>query len=536
MDAPRSRRIGALAALAAVLWVGSDCPAAKYSPDSPEVRKLVDRAIKFLESEEAGDERPGARALVGLALLKSGAKASHPKIVQAVQKIQSLVRAQEAKSLGLDVYSTGLCIIFLVTLDSSKYAPEIDILLAYLQSVQKSHGGWGYPTRETGDTSMTQYAVLSSWEATQAGFRVPRESIEAVANWLIKTQDPGGGFGYQGKVAEGPARVKQSGVRLSMVAAGLGSVYICADLLGMTERVERDEDLPRALKEVKVQQPRGPDAGKSRVEFPKLRESQSAGNSWMRANYEINPKAWTFYYMYALERYWSFRQATEGAKDDRWYDEGVRFLMRSQNDDGSWSHREKYEMIDTAFGVLFLLRSSKKSIERAYMFNASLAVGGRGLPRDTSRVELRGGTVMARPTKESIDRVLSVLEDSAHPDHREAVQMLSQLPTAEARSLLAGRKDRLAASARSGSPAVRVAAIRALAGSGDLDHVPTLIEALGAEDPAVFHAAEQGLEQIRRRLGGSEGADRPTQAQRQAAIEGWKAWYLSVRPDARFHN
>ena len=92
------------------------------------------------------------------------------------------------------------------------------------------------PERETGDTSMTQYGVLSSWEATQAGFTVPIESIEGVATWLLRTQDPSGGFGYQGNVGNGGGLVQQSDVKLSMTAAGLGSLCICASLLGLRPR------------------------------------------------------------------------------------------------------------------------------------------------------------------------------------------------------------------------------------------------------------------------------------------------------------
>ena len=50
--------------------------------------------------------------------------------------------------------------------------------------------------------------------------------------WLIRTQDPSGGFGYQGKIGEGNKLVKQSEVRQSLSAAGLGSVYACSDMLG----------------------------------------------------------------------------------------------------------------------------------------------------------------------------------------------------------------------------------------------------------------------------------------------------------------
>jgi len=509
--------------------------APKLTAESPEVQKAIARGVKFLESEAANDARVGAKALTGLVLLKNGAETSHPKIADAVAAIQSAVRSKDPKSIGLDIYSSGLAIIFLVTLDSSKYGPEIEALLTYLQAVQKPHGGWGYADKETGDTSMTQYAVLSSWEATQAGFRIPRDIIEKVANWLAKTQDPNGGFGYQGIVAEGSTPVKQQGVKHSMTAAGLGSVYICANLLGMSEKIEqRDDTLPKALKEVKKEQT--PEKQKNNPLFRALREAQSGGNGWMRGNYKIDPEGWTLYYLYALERYWSFREAAEGEKEGPWYSDGARFLIHTQSDDGSWSTRENMAVPDTAFATLFLLRSSKKSIERAYYYGAGVMRGGRGMPRDTTRLEVRMGQVVARPTAATVEKFLPVMDDPDSPDYPTAVATLAALPPQEAGTLAAKHGEKLRNLAESGPTQARVAAIRVLAGTRKLEHVPLLIFALSDPDSTVTREAGLALQQLSRKTAASELGEHPSPADRQAAIEKWKTWYLSIRPDAEFQN
>ena len=62
-------------------------------------------------------------------------------------------------------------------------------------------------------------------------FRVDSASLERLTRWLLKTQDPSGVWGYQGTVATGSQRVQQTQTGCSMLAAGLGSVLICADLL-----------------------------------------------------------------------------------------------------------------------------------------------------------------------------------------------------------------------------------------------------------------------------------------------------------------
>ena len=240
--------------MAALVLALSPAVAAGLTTTSPEVQATVDRGIKFLESDAAKDDRIGAVALVGLSLLKHDDNRDHPKIVEAVSKIEQALGARDPAKLnksGFDMYSTGLAIIFLVELDPAQYRADIECLLENLHLRQKPHGGWGYDERETGDTSMTQYGVLSSWEAMQAGIDVPMESIESVMNWLLHTQDPSGGFGYQGNLSKDAALVAQSEVRSSMTAAGLGSVYICSTMLGLVDKTERRRGaLPPAVKEI----------------------------------------------------------------------------------------------------------------------------------------------------------------------------------------------------------------------------------------------------------------------------------------------
>ena len=189
--------------LAMCLIAAFEATAVAYTPTSPEVRQTIDKGVKFLESDAANDEHIGAKSLLGLALVKYECKPDHPKILQQVQAIQKALGSRDPSKLNQDdnffnIYATGMTIIFLVELDPVKYRPDIDCLVKSLRMRQKRNGAWGYPGNEIGDTSMTQYGVLSSWEAAQAGFPVPIESMEAVMAWLMHTQDPSGGFGYQG--------------------------------------------------------------------------------------------------------------------------------------------------------------------------------------------------------------------------------------------------------------------------------------------------------------------------------------------------
>ena len=377
--------------------------AVALTPESPKVREAVAKAVKFLESDAANDGRVGAKALVGLVLLKNHADAKHPRIVDAVAAIRGAIQGHEPAKIGLDIYSAGLSVIFLVTLDPAAYSPEIQCLLDFLKARQKSHGGWGYPERPTGDTSMTQYGVLCLWEAKQAGFGIPQNSVEAVTTWLLKTQDPGGGFGYQGEPSATKARKKQADVRHSMTAAGLGSLFICADLLGFVPREEkRDESLPLALKEVRVKRPAAAAAANpnGNIDPRRVKEGEILGNKWMARHYDMKRKEWwTYYYLYAYERYASFRELSEGKaeKEPKWYDDGAHYILFHQDADGSWTIEKSPiggKAPDTAFAALFLLRSSKRSIEKAYGYNECTMAAGRGLPKETDKLTVFRGRVL----------------------------------------------------------------------------------------------------------------------------------------------
>ncbi len=97
-------------------------------------------------------------------------------------------------------------------------------------------------------------------------------------------------------------------------------------------------------------------------------------------------------------------------KEPKWYDDGARYLIKSQKDDGSWQSQAG-AVPDTAFGVLFLLRSMKKSLEHAYAYGDSTMIAGRGIPKDTSRVELlRDGRVMPRYLLGPAEKLLAALD------------------------------------------------------------------------------------------------------------------------------
>jgi hypothetical protein len=516
--------------LAACVWgIGVDARA--VTPDSPEVRKVVDKAFAFLETAE--DKRLGGKCLIGLAFVKDGKDEAHGQVAAAVAACQAATKGEPA-AIQSDIYSTGIAIIFLCSLNPSKYNEEINKLLKSLELRQKIHGGWGYPNKDTGDTSMTQYAVLSAWEVSKVGFAVDLPSMERVADWLLRTQDPDGNWGYQGRVADSGRLIKQDSARNAMTAAGLGSTYIVADLLQLTDPPPPpDPTLPAALKLVRQGAKREPLTEK--VSLKSLQRATKNGNDWMRKKYKIDPDGFTHYYLYALERYQSFQELAEGraVKEPKWYNDGFAFLRRTQDDAGSWNSKAGPGP-DTAFGVLFLLRSTKKSIDRSRTLSGGALLAGRGLPGNIEQVEIRGHRIVAKEPDRSVTQLLDDLDKPESSqradllaDPEQLISLLQNVPASERVRYLA----RLQTLAVGSTPEVRELAVRTLGRLRELETAPTLIAALADPDWRVVRAADDGLFLVSRGVGSSSLGDGPSEKDRSAAVRRWRGWLAQVRPD-----
>lgn len=499
-------------------------------PSSPEVKKLIDKGVAFLEKSSEG--RLGGRCLMAMTLLKAGKPATHKMVQAAIEECQK-VAAGDAKAPSEDIYSLGVIVLFFCELDTSKYAHEIEFFLNALKLRQKEHGGWGYENQGTGDTSMTQYGVLSAWTARQSGFTVSEEVIEKVSNWLIRTQDPAGGWGYQGNDPGDFNKVAQSEVKLSLTTAALGSSLIAANLLGFIDMADEgnDDELPPALIPVEEEKKNDPNANQN-VDSRRLRSAVSAGTSWFRQNYKIDPDGFTHYYMYALERFMSFKELAEGRRVDEagWYNDGYKYLAKTQKEDGSWISSGG-PGVDTAFSVLFLLRSTRKAIEKSQSFGDGTLVGGRGLPKNTADVKLRGGKLVAKNQAQAVEDMLKALGDPNDPELDFMAENPDEIQLSDDAKIRLNQLKQLRQVVRTGSPKSRLAAVKALGQSRDAQYVPLLIYALTDPDPAVALASDQALRFISRRLDVEGMKTPPDKASRDMAVARWKDWYGKIYPD-----
>jgi hypothetical protein len=518
-----------------------------YSPQSPEVQELVGRAVGFLKEKHATGkalgfyDRLGGTCLVGLAVFKHTGSPTDPLVMEGVKKCRAIIgdgnRLFQRPGIGDysdSNYDLGLALIFLCELDPDRYRQEIEVLLRALLQRQQRGGGWSYAPASKGDTSQTQYGVLGLWITHRSQFTIPQSAVEGVCNWLLRTQTPDGGWGYDPQDPGSYDRISQNSVTLSRSVAGLGSIYICSELLGFTRgstepRTRRR--LPAALHEVGADstRPRGPLT--NQVPGAQLQRVLRDGNNWISRNFNIEHDYYQHYYMYALERYMSFREHAEGTRNPqpRWYNEGVELLIATEKDEGGWSDSLAGAMLDTSFAVLFLLRSTQTSLNKVIEETGRLR-GGKSLPSDLSQIAIdASGQVVSTKEKPPIDDLLSRLEKSA------AAEIDSSIPRwlalAEDRKERTAQVTRLRRMAISGSFQARLTAVETLGRDRDMDNVPALIYAISDPDPRVMRAARNGLRFISRRIDGFGLPSAATPAEQRKARSRWREWYLAIRPN-----
>ena len=517
--------------LAAVIGLMAPQPALALDHNSPEVKTVVKKAIGYLATAKDPLDRLGAVCLIGLCFKKHGID-NHPKIKEAVDKCY----AANVKSEAVDNYSLGIALMFLCEADPEKHHELIQKFVDELLARQKPHGGFGYPHRPTGDTSQTQYSVLGMWMAKNfAQIDIPIDRQEAVCGWLMRTQDPSGGWGYQG-IDSGSGRVKQEGVTLTLTASASGSIYIMADMLQITQRKDSGTiGRPKAIQASDVASKAGEAGGPlARTLDPDAIKMTLAGaDRYMTANFAMPTGGqWNHYYMYALERYQSFREASTGVKDDKWYKAGFDYLSRTQTPSGNWEGSDN-TVVATCLATLFLLRSSLKAIDKRIQMVEGTARGNRGLPADVSNIQDDGkGKVVNESVTVPTEEILRLLE-SNDTKVDELAEQREALKLSEKGSERISQLEKLRNFVSSGKFETRMVAVTTLGKVRDLDNVPRLLFALSDPDPQIVRQADRGLRFISRKVDGVGLPEiEPSAAQIKATQTAWRNWYLSIRPNA----
>ncbi len=527
--------------------------AVAYTPTSPEVREMLARAMSFLStSAKMGQAaRLGGQCLIGLAEYKYNARFGDRNVMPPMTEYAlGEARAKADRLAGEDNYSVGIATIMLCEVHPEENLQFIRMYLSEIYRRQKPHGGWGYEGRTTGDLSQLQYPVLALWAARNAGLEVDNKVMADVVNYVLRVQDPSGAWGYQGNDPGTFTRVPQTELKRSLTAAGLGSLYVGADFLGMSKTGKprtisaSAAQLPPALIPVaSVEERRADRAAASLVKSDYLRAAMNDGNEWIRKLPSLDSLQYQYYFLYGIERCNSFREKVEGTieEEPKWYNEGVRVLREKQHREGSWGVAKPQGQPDTgcdppvatAFAMLFLLRSTQGTIT-ASIDRDGILRGGYGLPNDLTEVRMRNNKIVAPAITGEVEDLIGMLED----EEGEKIENLLENPDSLSLSGLQGSgteyTQRLVRILCTGSYKSRIVAARALGRQGSLDNVPILIYALTDPDERVMKEARDGLRLISRKFDGFGLPDKPTPGELGSVVSQWKAWYKSVRPDAVF--
>lgn len=543
------------------LLVGASTASAQYTPEHPEVQKMVGRGVKYLEglTEEKDymggvtdlGGNGGERVIVAYAHHKCQHDPESPVVKRGVEvalQILNVLRGGRGDHGHKKNYEIAVCILLLAEVDPDFYQSQLKELKQHLVDGQSANGAWAYPGEKEGDTSQTQYALLAIWTLDRAGIPLEYERVVNAMQWLQRVQDPKGGWPYHGADPGGTGRLMtQKRVDMSMTLAGGSSLLIAGDALRLWGETVDDTDpgidgLPKAIKLYKE------DANVKRrkranISEDSIRRSIGGLNQWRNANPYTKKSTvdWYYYLIYTLERYESFIEISQGKVKDKsppWYNKVVEELRKAQGADGGWSERKHSRPpVSTAFALLFLIRSTQKTV---FNLGSGTLSGGQGLPSDTTNIRVDGTQIKGRPIAADITNMLDLLEkdgadelgDKSLPDNLE----LSKKPAERAAQM--DRLERLVRGSTS-YQARRVAA-RVLGTSDELRVVPSLIFALSDEDERVWQFARDGLRFISRKFDGFDlqaprkvepGERRiPTRSDVAAAQEKWREWYKSMNP------
>jgi len=486
------------------------------------------RGLQFLR-ESAGSRSTGEVALAALALLKGEVPPGDPALAGLLAQIHKRFDSEgyhPDQQGGVDVYEAAVVAMVLANLDPESRRSEIDLIARYLMGKQKANGSWDYDTRTAGDSSISQYAILGLWEASNAGADIPPGVFDRAAGFYLATQRGDGGWVYH-------SDEQGTNETISMTAAGVGSLLICQRQLAQHREMIRGEAPSKLLIPLNVSASR---ATYEIVNAPaKIEPAVRRGLGWLSSAFTtsansaiIGPSI--YYGLYGIERIGALADRNSLGRVN-WFEQGRQYILSSQQSDGSWNSTHG-QTPNTVWSLLFLMRSTAKTLQRIEIkrLGAGTLLGGRGLPSDLTSLTVAGGRVVSRPMNGAVEGMLAVLED---PRARNADGALAGLITryqAEGPAVLKPLEDRFRKLLTDRDPGLRQVAAWALSRIGKLDVVPDLCDALLDDDPAVVEVARLGLRLLSRKIDGLGPPPGATREQRAEAARRWREWYEKTRP------
>lgn len=350
-------------------------------PDHQAVRPAIRRGLAFLyatikpggdlDSRYGQQHAGGAEALALLAAIECGEHTAKPELKPFIQK-----------TLGAEpnsVYSRAMRILAV-----SRLGPDAAELLQtdvdWLVRQQQPAGGWGYgpdhPTtrirKDWSDSSNSQLALLALHEAGLAGASIPGAVWTKARSFWTRSQNADGGYGYDPPWGSAlRLRGKSYG---SMTAAGLATAAILAS---------RGAAPPGDLDKLR--------AGALGWLEKNLAFDAMPGWSWGTA------ENWLLFYHWCLGRSQNaLGYRTLGGRDGA--RESAQLVLAQQNPDGSWGDLKEESpgnrAVQTAFALLALSAADRPVLATKLALEANPA-SPQDLANFTQWMGVRHGRVAA---------------------------------------------------------------------------------------------------------------------------------------------
>lgn len=189
---------------------------------TPRTDKAIDEGLKWLSKQQATNgsfgsiggyrENVGVTALAGMAFLASGSTPDRGPYGREVSAVMNflLARAEPSGFINSEkpsqshgpMYGHGFATLFLAeiygTIEREDLRPKLSKAVQLIIGSQNKSGGWRYsPRSRDADLSVTVCQMMALRAAKNAGFAVPRETVDRCVLYLRKSQNDDGGFRYQ---------------------------------------------------------------------------------------------------------------------------------------------------------------------------------------------------------------------------------------------------------------------------------------------------------------------------------------------------
>lgn len=225
---------------------------------TPEVKTAVEKGLEYLASKQARNGSYGSNygssgghsgitALAGIAFMSAGNMPGRGKYGENVQKTLDFVLAscQESGLISADnahgsMYGHGFATLFLGEVygmtGNEEVKEKLQKAVRLLQKTQNREGGWRYtPVPADADISVTICEVMGLRSARDAGIKVEKETVDGAIGYVLKCQNPDGGFSY--------VAGQGSGSGYARTGAGVATLYYAGVFEG--------DNLKRGLKYLK---------------------------------------------------------------------------------------------------------------------------------------------------------------------------------------------------------------------------------------------------------------------------------------------